>query len=232
MTDFHSSAENQPLGIDLSGSSAESNHQPIPPARYLLQFDEVTNKETNASKQANTKDGWYLEAVYRVIGGPCENRVVYHSFNYANPNADAVRIGQQQLKQFMIAAGGDPNKQLTMADLTALLGREVQADVIVEKSKNPQYGDKNKIKEFFGPNGEKVTDDGLAAPVNTPATVVPTSPPMQQQQPAPQATQQQPAGQDQAQAQVQTQQHPQATQPADAAPAQGGPMPWNKGQQQ
>lgn len=159
MTEFNSAAS-QDLGVDLSGSSAESSFQPVPADNYRLQFDEVEHKQTKAG------DGSYIKALFSIVGGPLAERKIFCNFNIVNPNADAVRIGQQQLKQFMLAAGGNPNKPLTMADLTALLGKEVLAKVSIRKGKDG-YSDDNAIDEFRTVAGEKITDStqpGQSAP--------------------------------------------------------------------
>lgn len=72
---------------------------PIPAGEYTaIIVDSQCRKTKN-------NDGHFLELTYQVIDGQYKNRKVWARFNFDNQNADAVRIGMEQLSAVCHACG-------------------------------------------------------------------------------------------------------------------------------
>lgn len=56
-------------------------------------------------RQTKHKDGNFLELTYQVIDGQFKNRKLWARFNFDNKNAEAVRIGMEQLSAVCHACG-------------------------------------------------------------------------------------------------------------------------------
>jgi hypothetical protein len=89
---------------DLTGFNANNveptrDFEPIPAGKYLAI---ITNSEMRRTKAGN---GHYLELTFRVLSGPCENRVLWSRLNLDNPNEQAVQIAQGELSAICRAVG-------------------------------------------------------------------------------------------------------------------------------
>ncbi|MBO9717483.1 MAG: DUF669 domain-containing protein [Pseudoxanthomonas sp.] len=89
---------------NLSGAydpnaEASQDFAPIPTGDYLAQIVDSDMKPTR------NNDGHYLELVHEIIDGPLAKRKLWHNINLDNPNADAVRIGNEQFASVREATG-------------------------------------------------------------------------------------------------------------------------------
>lgn len=117
---------------------ASNDFEPIPPGEYILKVSQTELK--------NTKDGYgqYIKVAFTVVGPKYEGRKIFTNFNIRNHSQDAERIGASQLKSLVIAGG----VQEPLVDTDQLIGATVSARVTVEKSKDPQYGDQNRVSRY------------------------------------------------------------------------------------
>ena len=120
--------------LDLSNVTIESDI--LPNGDYAVVVEEALVKET--------KDGTgeYIRAKLKVIEGERKGKVLFQMFNIKNKNSEAVRIGHQQLKAFMKAAGFS---SFVIKSATDLEGAKT---VAVVKSKTDDYGEKNIVSYF------------------------------------------------------------------------------------
>jgi hypothetical protein len=120
--------------LDLSNVVTESDV--IPAGSYFVTLTEATIKETKNGK------GEYINAKFRINEGDHEGRNLFMMFNIKNENEQAVKIGLQQLKGFMQAAGFSTFVVKSVADL------EGAAAMAVVKNKTDDYGEKAVISYF------------------------------------------------------------------------------------
>lgn len=157
--------------FDLSGVSAESNFDCVPPGEYQMQAISV---EIQFSRAGNR----LVKAHYQILGGEFNNRRVFESFNLENSNPQTVEIALKQIKQWGMACGLTGNERLTMGLLKSLEGKEFVGKVYIEPDKTGQYEDKNRIRRFMPlPVAAPITapQPSIAPPIQPPKTV--TAPP-------------------------------------------------------
>lgn len=119
-------------------AEANSGFDPIPPGDYILQVSETELK--------NTKDGTgqYIKVAFTVMGPKYEGRKIFTNFNIRNASPEAERIGVSQLKALVVAGGvAEP-----LMDTDQLMGATVSAHVTIDKSKDPQYDDQNRVSHY------------------------------------------------------------------------------------
>lgn len=99
-----------------------------------------------------TKDGMgqYLVTQFEVLSGERKGKRLFINFNIKNRNQQAVEIALRSIKQWVQAAGGTGNEQLTMGLLQSLQGKEVFANVGIQAGKDG-YEPSNSIKKFHVP---------------------------------------------------------------------------------
>lgn len=95
-----------------------------------------------------TKDltGEYISCKFEVIGdSKYAGRYIWQNFNMKNKSEEATRIGQSQLKQFLIASRfKNPNELKSVDDLLQLTAR-----IKTKIRKSAEYGDKAEIAYFI-----------------------------------------------------------------------------------
>ena len=130
------------FSIDLG---AVATHDCLPAGDYAVQCVGIELK--------NTKDqrGQYLVTQFEVLSGERKGSRIFSNFNIKNANQQAVDIALRSIKQWVQAAGGTGNEQLTMGMLQGLQGKEVFANIGIEVDKGGQYDPKNSIKRFHVP---------------------------------------------------------------------------------
>lgn len=94
-------------------------------------------------KPTNAGDGSYLNFQWKVVGGEFNNRVVFDMIMYTHPKEQTQQIGRAKLSALCRAMGIG---NLTSTDM--FNNRHVEGKVAVQKSKDPQYEDKNIVREF------------------------------------------------------------------------------------
>lgn len=154
-----------------------------------------------------TKSGGSMISVSYDITGPThQGRKIFGNFNWENANPVAQEIGRKQFAQ-QVRALGLPGIQ----SLDDLINLPFDGKVGIQKSKDPQYEDSNRVTAFAAA-GSKSGGAQVAQPVA--ATQRPARPAAPAKAPA--AAPQRPA-----------RPAPQRPQPANAAPARGK-MPWEQ----
>lgn len=162
------------FAIDLG---SVSTNDCIPSGDYAVQCVGVELK--------NTKDGagQYLVTQFEVLSGDHKGRRVFTNFNIKNRNQQAVDIALRAIKQWVQAAGGTGNEQLTMALLNGLLGREVFANVGIEQDKSGRFEPKNTIKRFHVAAGTQRAAPTAAAMAGAPGAPRQAAPAQASKQP-------------------------------------------------
>ena len=128
---------NQNITSALQNAQPE-NYDLLPPGTYSLQAEKA--------ELMDTKDGFgqYIKVQFNVLGPEYAGRKVFCNFNIRNRSAEAERIGVSQLKAFILAGG----VQEPLVDTDQLLGAMVSGKVSIQKSKDAQYEDQNRVGSF------------------------------------------------------------------------------------
>lgn len=121
--------------LDLTNDEVSSNSV-LPAGKYNVVCDDAVIKPT--------KDGTgeYISARFSVIDEEHHGRKLFTMFNIKNKNEQAVTIGRQQLKQFMLAAG---SKNFVLSSVKDLEGMKAKVSI---KVKTDDYGEKNAVTSY------------------------------------------------------------------------------------
>lgn len=139
---------------------------PVPPGKYELQ---VVESEIVRTKSGS---GIMLNLTHEIVSGPFANRKIWTRHNYQNANPEAQRIGQREIANLCMAVGHTG----VLSDSTELHGIPYMASVGIEKDKNGQYADKNKISRFLPRDGMNVAPmQPRQAVQQTPASTTPAA---------------------------------------------------------
>jgi hypothetical protein len=98
---------------------------PIPDGEYDFRVESCEFKMTAAG------DGSYLKLQLRVTGGEFDNRVVFDMATIANPNADAVKIGNDKIAGLAHASG----MSVVPGNPSEFVGKVVGASVYTGKER-------------------------------------------------------------------------------------------------
>lgn len=130
------------FGVDLGNVEApENNFDLLPAGKYTLQ--------SVSTELATTKSGGkMIKLQLEVTDGQYAGRKVFESFNVQNDNHQTVLIALAQIKQLLAACHQNPNQNLTLSLMRGLEGIEFLGHVSVQKSKNPQFDDQNRIRKY------------------------------------------------------------------------------------
>lgn len=164
------------------------------PAGWYQMF--ISKAELRPTKSG----GSMISVTYDITGPTHQGRKIFGNFNWENANPVAQEIGRKQFAQ-QVRALGLPGIQ----QLEDLINLPFDGKVGIQKSKDPQYEDSNRVTAFAAA-GSKSGGAQIAQPVA--ATQHPARP-AAPQRPARPAAPQRPA-------------------PAKAAPAARGKMPWEQ----
>lgn len=128
--------------------------EPVPVGKYKAQ---VVNSETKATAAG----GLMLKLDFEILDGEFAGRHVFENFNIVNASEKAQQIARGVLAKLCVSCGlpGVPDDSLDLHE------RPVVIDVAIEKSKDPQYGDKNKIRGYYS-TGDVVAPKPIAASVD------------------------------------------------------------------
>jgi hypothetical protein len=142
--------------FDGMGTKPENDYSPLPEGNYKVEIVKADVKET--------KDGTgnYINVQYKVVDGPCANRVFFGMVNIKNKNPEAQRIGQEQFYNLRTACGLQK-----VTDTDQLIGYTIEVSLGIKKSE--QYGDQNNIKKFSA-------IAGAPKPAAVPTPTAPTAP--------------------------------------------------------
>lgn len=168
----------------------------LPQGWYSGFVEKIEVKETRTG-------GQMFAATVSITGPTHDGRKIFVNFNWVNANPTAQQIGRQQFAGLVRAVGLQG-----VQSLDDVVNQPFDCKVGVQKSKDPQYEDRNDIKQY-APYGSR-TQQQPAVPVARP------------QQPAARPAPQRPQPQQPAARPAPRQQ------PANAAPAKRGAMPWEQ----
>lgn len=110
--------------------------QPIPAGDYTFAV------KTAELKQTKNGTGEYIKLACQVIGPTNSGRIIFKNINLVNANADAQRIGRQELARFMAATGINQ-----LSDTDQLVGRTFVGTVKVTP-KTDEFEAGNEITKF------------------------------------------------------------------------------------
>lgn len=130
-----------------SDTQEAANFELLKKGNYNVVLEEV---ELNDTKSGGAR----LDLKFTVCDAEFAGRKLYHTINVVNDSEKAVEIGKKDLAGLLLAAGKsfkfdgnilelDSALQETLADVP------VVAKVYVEKDKNGEYEDKNRIRGFL-----------------------------------------------------------------------------------
>lgn len=156
------------VNLPLNNVSTEDQFSPLPAGEYNAVIIETDVKRTRDGS------GTYIAAKFEIIDGQYAKRTIFHNFNIANQNAQAVEIGLRQVKQ--VASFGGHRNPDQISDTNELHGLPV-AIVVIVRPPEGQYQARNEIKGFkkpfgAGPSGVKPAQAAAAYAANAPASVV------------------------------------------------------------
>lgn len=169
------------------------------PAGWYQMF--ISKAELRPTKSG----GSMISVTYDITGPSHQGRKIFGNFNWENANPVAQEIGRKQFAQQVRALGLPGIKQLE-----DLINLPFDGKVGIQKSKDPQYEDGNRVTAFVAAGSKSGGDVVQAAPQQLP--VAAPRRPAAPKHPAPQA----PTA------------RPQRHAPAKAAPAARGKMPWEQ----
>lgn len=167
------------------------------PAGWYQMF--ISKAELRPTKSG----GSMISVTYDITGPTHQGRKIFSGFNWENANHVAQEIGRKQFAQQVRALGLSGIQQLE-----DLINLPFDGKVGIQKSKDPQYEDSNRVTAFAAAGSRSAGGVAQAAPQQRP--VAAPQRPAAQQRPAP-AT------------------RPAAPQrPAPAKAATRGKMPWEQ----
>jgi hypothetical protein len=130
----------QPIKLtDLPES--EVSYDLLPAGWYTARIGDVVLKDTKSGT------GQFLAITYDVVWPSHQGRKVFGNLNIRNANAEAERIGRQQLGELMRASG---MSELRQTD--DLINRQCQIKVTI-KPADGQYEARNEVKGFKAADG-------------------------------------------------------------------------------
>ena len=112
------------------------------PGEYRLEVSEISDETV-------TKDGTgkYVTMKFTVVAGEREGTNIFSNYNIKNKNPKAEEIAWREISALARAVGA------LAGDSDQMLYKPFSAKVGIEKSKDPQYKDKNKIEKFYPLDG-------------------------------------------------------------------------------
>lgn len=116
----------------------DTGFDPVPPGMYTAQVVASEIKPTKAGT------GEYIKTEFKILDdGPYVGKRVWTNFNIVNPNEQAVKIGQGQLKQLCKACG-----ITELTDTQELHGVPLRIKVAIQEGTDG-YDDQNVVKKYI-----------------------------------------------------------------------------------
>lgn len=119
----------------------DSKPAPVPVGDYTLR--------AVGMKLQDTKAGKGLSVEYDIVGGQYDGRKVFEFYNVMHTKQQTVEISLSQIKNWILATGGDATGELLMSTIQGLEGKSFQAKVGIQVDKTGNYDDSNTIKRFI-----------------------------------------------------------------------------------
>ena len=139
----------------------QQSFAPLPAGIYVAQITDVEIKDTKAGT------GQYLQITWEIADGECRGRKVWDRLNVSNANAEAERIGRQQLSALCHAIG-----VLQVQDTNQFHGKAARIRVTVRK--DATYGDGNDVKGYEAAGARPMPTGGF--PPAAAAAAAPAAP--------------------------------------------------------
>lgn len=184
--------------VNSSEYDEDSSFDLVPAGWYQMFISKAELRPTKSG-------GSMISVTYDITGPTHQGRKIFGNFNWENANPVAKEIGRKQFAQQVRALGLSGIQQLE-----DLINLPFDGKVGIQKSKDPQYEDSNRVTAFAAAGSK--SGDGVAQAALQKRPVAAPQHPAAPQRPAPQA----PAA------------RPQRPAPAKAAPAARGKMPWEQ----
>lgn len=181
--------------VNATEYDEDSSFDLVPAGWYQMFISKAELRQTKSG-------GSMISVTYDITGPTHQGRKVFGNFNWENANPVAQEIGRKQFAQ-QVRALGLPGIQ----SLDDLINLPFDGKVGIQRSKDPQYEDSNRVTAFAAAGSK--SGDSAVQPQQRPVAAP-------QRQTAPQR----PAPQ-----QIQA---PRRPAPAKAAPAARGKMPWEQ----
>lgn len=132
-------SQNEEIVLDYEidpEQASERTFDLIPNGWQYAQASRISSKDTRTG-------GVMIEIGYEILTGPHEGRWIYNNYNVRCANPDAERYAREDLASLAKATIKRPTQRLN-----DVLEIPLWIKVGVEKSKDPQYGDKNKVVAY------------------------------------------------------------------------------------
>lgn len=138
-------SENFDFVMDDNNAPAPLSNTPIPAGWYQMTIEKAEIKPTNdgAGKKLNLQ--------CRILGPSYANKVIFPSLNIKNKSEQTEEIAKRILDSLRRAM-----KIQRLSSPDQLVGGVVEAKVSVQVSKDPQYEDKNDVKQFREISGNAI----------------------------------------------------------------------------
>lgn len=143
----------QDLSFGNLDAVQSNGFEPIPAGTYQLRAVDMEMKDTKAGT------GKYIAVEFVVVGGQYDDRRIFENYNVVNTNATAVEIALSNIKDWIIATGGNASGELKLSAIQSLEGKTFNAKVAISVDKSGQYDDSNKIKKFLAPSASQQTQE-------------------------------------------------------------------------
>ena len=141
--------------FNASEVEPEQGFSVVPAGMYAAQIIDVEIKDTKAG------NGQYMSVTWELLDGQYRGRKVWSRLTVRNANAEAERIGRQQLSALCHAVG-----VLNLQDTVQLHGKQARLRVTVKQ--DAQYGDSNDVKGY-----EALAGSAPGAPFTPPPAAAP-----------------------------------------------------------
>lgn len=143
------------LSFSAEGIDTKDQFDLMPPGLYMAEMTDGEMKESNAGTE-------YLQLEFTVLGGDFDGRKIWPTFHFNSEKGAA--IAQSRMAQLLAAQG-----KTNINDTDELKGTPVMIRVGIQKSKDPQYEDKNEVKAYKPVEDLASPPKGIASQAATPA---------------------------------------------------------------
>lgn len=157
--------------VSTDRPDAATGFEPIPTGWYPVLIESAEVKDNNAG------NGKLLKLEQQIVGDKYSGRKLFTYINLQNPSQVAVEIGMK-----LLAALGQACGLVTVSDTTELVGKTVEARVVVRPAKNG-YEASNEVTAYRLCGGAQAAPQSVtspatsASPVSTPAPAQPAAAP-------------------------------------------------------
>jgi hypothetical protein len=142
------------FGINLADIHLDFKDELIPQGNYPIQATQIEYRDNKSGL------GKHLLITFAVTEGHYAGQKIFQHFNLEHSNQQAKEIALKQLKQLILACGGNGQERLTLALLHGLKGKACTGAVSVQPARNG-YGPKNVLRGFNALEKSALLDEEL-----------------------------------------------------------------------